>query len=230
MIVLITPTGSRPKQFELCMQWMKVQTYKGKVCWIVIDDCFPVTTSKLDNFKDNWFIVKKYPKPIWKKGDNTQSRNLKVGIDIVKVLPDVEAIFIIEDDDYYKPEYLQEMINRLKGFSLAGETKTVYYNLVSRSFKVNDNTGHSSLFQTCFTKSILPIFESCLTSSFIDIRLFKKVQNANLFEAGKLSIGMKGLPGRTGIGNGHRMKNGISDPDGEKLKELLGDDAKYYLE
>lgn len=43
MIVLITPTGARKNQFELCMRWMLRQTYQGNVVWIIVDDPVPVT-------------------------------------------------------------------------------------------------------------------------------------------------------------------------------------------
>jgi hypothetical protein len=231
MLVLITPTGSRPKQFELCMQWMKQQTYTGKVVWIVVDDCFPKTIDILnEDFRENWLIIKKYPKPLWEIGKNTQGRNLKIAIDIINVFPKdwVEAIYIIEDDDYYKPEYLQTMKYCLKGFTLAGEVKTVYYNIKYKMFKEMANTSHASLFQICFTADALPILEKYLNDGFIDINFCKNIKNINLFEANKLAIGIKGLPGRPGIGIGHRQK-GILDINLNKLKELIGEDYKYYL-
>lgn len=231
MIVLITPTGGRPKQFELCVQWMKRQTYTGKVVWIVVDDCVPITTDIItEDFREKWHIIKRHPKPVWRKGLNTQSRNLKIGIDIVKAFPQdwVEAIFIIEDDDYYRPTYLETMVKALQGFSLAGEVKTVYYNVNNRSFKINSNTAHTSLFQVCFAPNVIPAFESCFGDKFIDVNFCKKINNKNLFESVQLSIGIKGLPGRAGIGKGHVLK-GTPDSDLKKLKELLGQDYKYYV-
>ena len=235
MIILLTPTGGRQRQFELCMQWMKQQTYSGKVVWVVIDDCEPKTTDTLtEDFRDTWSIIKRHPNPLWERGSNTQVRNLRIGIDIVKAFPSnwVEAIFIIEDDDYYKPEYLQTMVEMLQGYSVAGEIKTIYYNLKYKTYKDNANINHSSLFQTCFTVDAIPIFEKCLNisnrnNSFVDINFFKQAQNVNLFDKGKLAIGMKGMPGRAGIGSGHRVM-GTRDSDLNKLKELIGEDYKFY--
>jgi hypothetical protein len=232
MIVLITPTGGRPKQFKLCMEWMKNQTYTGKVLWIVVDDCEPMTTdSLLDNFRENWSIVKKYPKPVWRNGDNTQSRNLRVAINTLEFVPKewIEAIFIIEDDDYYKPDYLEKMLFNLKGFEAIGQTKTIYYNLFYHTVTRNKNDRHSSLFQIAFTPIVLPIFEECLNHKFIDISFCKKLHNMNLFDGIPLSIGMKGLPGRAGIGVGHKMRGVSSDINNEILKKLIGDDFKFYL-
>jgi len=43
-------------------------------------------------------------------------------------------------------------------------------------------------------------------------------------------VGIKGLPGRSGIGMGHRAEIRMTpDPEFVKLKELIGDDYMYYL-
>src|SRR5205814_2710696 len=47
-----------------------------------------------------------------------------------------------------------------------------------------------------------------------------------LKDAWKLSIGIKGMPGRGGLGRGHKLeayKNG--DPEGKLLREWIGDKA-----
>jgi len=233
MIVLITPTGGRPKQFELCMQWMKRQTYTGRVLWIVIDDCIPVTTNTLDdNFRENWTIIKKYPAPIWQVGMNTQGRNLAVAINVIRHFPRswIDAIFVIEDDDYYKPMYIEEMLNHLGSYDLVGQGSTIYYDVKRQLYKNNGNTKHASLFQTCFTINALDILETCLTNEFIDIEFFKRSINKNVFGGQPLSIGIKGLSGRAGIGMGHRMRSGAYDPNYSVLKDLLGDDYKYYVQ
>lgn len=232
MIALITPTGGRPKQFELCMKWMRNQTYKGRVFWIVIDDCVPVTTDDLkEDFKDDWIIIKKYPTPTWENGMNTQSRNLQVAVDIIKAFPRswFKAIFIIEDDDYYKPTYIETMLNHLDTYDVIGQGYTIYYNVVQKIFKQHINMRHSSLFQTCFTINSLPIFEKCFGKKFIDIEFFNRSINKYIFDGEPLSIGIKGLPGREGIGMGHRMNIQSNDVDNSKLKDLIGEDYKYYI-
>jgi cellulose synthase/poly-beta-1,6-N-acetylglucosamine synthase-like glycosyltransferase len=231
MVILITPTGGRPKQFELCMRWMQQQTYANKIIWIVIDDCEPRTTDILtDDFRDKWTIIRRYPFPRWKEGSNTQSRNLQIGLDIVKVFSEdwIEAVLFIEDDDYYKPDYIQKMVAKLKDFDVVGEINTVYYHVERKGYKVFRNIHHSSLFQTGIRVNMIPVFESCLKERHIDISFFKKVQNANLFQGENLAIGIKGLPGRYGIGVGHKGLDFISDRGMNKLKELIGDDYKFY--
>lgn len=232
MFVLITPTGGRPKQFELCCKWMRKQTYNGRILWIIVDDCYPYTTEKTYDFPDNWSIVKKYPFPSWKQGDNTQGRNLKVGLDIVKKFPEeqIEGIFIIEDDDYYSAEYLEKMIVKLKDYDAVGEMYTVYYHTRTKKYDVSQNKEHSSLFQTAFSYKVIPEFEKCYSEKFIDIKFFRLIANKYLFSQENLAIGMKGLPGRAGIGFGHK-EFGCRNPDRDlsKLKELIGNDYLYYV-
>lgn len=258
MIALITPTGARPKQFALCAKYMQAQNYTGEVLWIIVDDCKP-RVSKIINakkefiilvdnaidvtdltctndFKHNWTVVKIYPTPEWEVGQNTQARNLQVGVDAIKQFPGIQAIFIIEDDDWYSPKYLSEMVKSLWGYQIAGEINTIYYNTVDHTIKKNHNTKHSSLFQTAFTMEALPDFEKVLTTNvkYIDIYFYRNAKKVNLMKQQRLSVGIKGLPGRAGIGQGHKVdpvkaKQKLSFADCMKLKELIGMDYINYL-
>jgi hypothetical protein len=229
MIALITTTGARAEAFELCKQHMEAQTYNGEVTWIIVDDADPITTANVpSDFKPNWEIVKIYPQPRWAEGQNTQGRNLKAGIDYVKTLENVSAIFIIEDDDYYSPNYLQAMVDNLKQFDAIGETRTVYYNVSSRYYYENPNEHHASLFQTAFTPALIPLMESCYAEKFIDIKFWQGATNKNLFKANNLAVGMKGLAGRMGIGCGHQIRREPNDPEMAYLKKLVGKDYVKY--
>jgi hypothetical protein len=233
MIVLITPTGGRPIQFNLCAKFMKRQSYTGKVMWIIIDDCEPRTTDEVkDDFRNNWTIIKEYPVPVWQPGQNTQARNISVGINIILSLKEnIEAIFIIEDDDYYKSIYLEHMMTFLKGFWLAGETRTIYYNVFLQKYAINGNIHHVSLFQIAFTTEAIPALETCYAERFIDFAFSQKVSNKNLFTDGNLAIGIKGLPGRYGIGMGHQMSSNWrwpTDINMNYLRSLIGDDIELY--
>jgi hypothetical protein len=236
MIVLLTPTGSRSQQFQLCARWMLNQTYPGEVIWIIVDDCYPITTNNVtDDFQVNWKIHKVYPTPVW-SGQNTQARNIKAGIDfLIENYTDeiikrkIEAIFMIEDDDYYKPIYLERMMQLFNGYYLIGETKTLYYNVVTRRYVYNPNTVHASLFQTAFTVEGLPYIEQCYYHKFIDCILWTLIPKRFLFNNGCLAIGMKGMPGRGGIGAGHsRSMMMREDLEWNHLRKLIGEDAKFY--
>jgi hypothetical protein len=232
-IAIITPTGGRPKQIQLCAEFMHRQDYEGKVLWVIVDDVLPVTTKFISNeFRDNWKVLKIYPQKKWMPGLNTQASNLLKGIDIIAFF-EVDYVFIIEDDDYYSPQYLSVMMEKLKGCDVAGQMYTIYYDVVNRGWMRNGNVGHASLFQVAFRLSVLDTFKAICTqkNKFIDMSFFRAINHrkVNLFDGQDLAIGIKGLPGRAGIGMGHRMDVKMtSDVNFEKLKELIGEDYKYY--
>lgn len=227
-IALLTPTGNRPEQIKLCAEFMKHQDYEGEVLWIIIDDGNISTTT--DITREGWGVIKIYPEPKWRKGQNTQSRNLLAGIEELKKHK-VDIVFIIEDDDYYSPRYLRVMVEKLNDYDIAGEMESIYYNPVLRIFKRMVNMNHSSLFQVAFTINMLSLFENIcrIHPYFIDIIFFRVAKGkVNIFSDGNMAIGIKGMAGRKGIGVGHRMKGGIADPELKTLKKLIGEDYKYY--
>jgi hypothetical protein len=233
MIALITPTGGRISQLNICAGLMRNQTYTGEVVWIIIDDCIPKTCDIIpDDFRKGWIIIKLHPNPPWREGLNTQGRNLSVGINkIYENYPDIEAIFMIEDDDYYRPEYIVSMMERLRGFMVAGETNTIYYNVFFRRYVANGNYKHASLFQVAFTQDAIPIFRKCYMDRFIDSLFFQLLagNGVNLFSANNLAIGIKGIGGRPGIGAGHRRQTNMRpDTDMAYLTSQIGTDAKIY--
>jgi hypothetical protein len=232
MICLVTPTGAREDQIRLCVQFMSRQTYTGKVLWVIVDDAIPHTIDWIPQIRD-WEILKVYPYPSWNYGMNTQARNLAAGINAILShvrKEDIEGIFIIEDDDYYRPNYLERMVIRLQGYDLCGEMNTIYYNVSSRRYLVNGNTIHSSLFQTGFSYNAIPLFEQSFAHKFIDCLFWSLVPNRIIFKENDLAIGMKGMPGRGGIGAGHSRQMSMREDQGmQYLKKLIGnEDAKLY--
>jgi hypothetical protein len=238
MIYLITPTGGRPGQFDICVRLMQQQTYPGDVTWIIVDDCIPTTTDIVkDDFRKNWHIIKTYPTPEWTPGQNTQFRNMLAGIKTLEENAqgkNIEAIFIIEDDDYYKPTYLHEMTRRIGTFDIIGETNTIYYNVRFRKHLPMQNYQHSSLFQTAISIRAVRVLKNACNrpidgnSFFIDINIWREIQNKLLFNGGNVAIGIKGMPGRFGLGGGHDDKWGQPDMSMNYLRSLIGEDANLY--
>lgn len=234
MIALITPTGGRPAQFTLCRQWMLNQDYPGEVTWIIVDDANPVTTLSVgEEFKPRWTIIKIYPFPYWKTGQNTQARNISAGLQALTEnydKKDIEGIFIIEDDDYYRPCYLRVMMSKFKDNYVIGETNTIYYNVEYRRFITNPNTIHASLFQTAFRPEMIKTFNESLMNKFIDCVFWRNAERKYLFYEHDLAVGIKGMPGRGGIGAGHsKAMNMRDDRNMNYLRMLIGsEDAKNY--
>lgn len=225
MLTLLTATGARPEAFALCQRWMAAQTFAGPVRWIVVDDGpepSPITFKRA-----GWQIERVRPFPLWKPVDNTQARNLLAGL----VLCDRDSrLLIIEDDDHYAPTWLDTCARELERAELVGETKARYYNIASRIGRQLNNTGHSSLCSTAMRGAAIDTFYSICRPGvkFIDMQLWRQHPSKHLF-SGHGVTGIKGLPGRAGIGMGHRRSfSGSSDQNLSLLREWIGEDAEFY--
>ena len=213
-VTLITCTGLRPDAFELCKLWMGRQTFRGAVQWIVVDDGeWPSKTTQ------DQTVVR--PTPPWRMGQVTLQRNLREAILLVKS----DKVLIIEDDDYYAPEYVERMVQRLDEASMVAETGTYYYHVRQRRYMDCRNSKHGSLFQTGLRRAILPKLQAlCSTASyFLDLGIWSEVADRKLFPPSRLSLGVKGMPGRAGIGMGHREHpNWAPDLELDFLKDYIG--------
>lgn len=222
MIVVLTTTGGRPTPFSLCQRWMERQTYVGPVKWVIVDDCEPATPIVFD--KEGWEVVIVRPQPFWQEGENTQARNLKAGLEHVS---EDDFLIIIEDDDYYAPTYLETIISALKRYDLVGESEARYFNVETDVYRSCGNTRHASLCSTAMKGDAIKAFRAVLEKAhtFIDKQLWSTFKGTRRLYQWNLTCGIKGLPGRDGIGRGHRM-TGTSNKN--VLREWIGQDARWY--
>jgi hypothetical protein len=224
-ITAITPTGDRTLAFSLCRRWMRSQTRRPDQ-WIVVDD------GRIPMKPDRGFqYVRREPQP----GDPRHTLDLNMTAALPFITGD--KILIIEDDEYYAPGYVQAMASQLDGHEVAGIILARYYHLGSGGYCVNGNLHHASLAQTGFRSSFLPIFTKCVnqanTPDWLDIRIWKRAAKNGLFldSATPLYLGMKGLPGRGGIGMGHDPGSYQSwDKDRAVLKKWIPTDFQVYLD
>lgn len=197
-ITLITPTGDRPLAFALCQRWIKNQTLQADQ-WIVVDDgkvpMKPIVPME---------YIRREPLPSDPKF--TLIKNLKVAVPHIRG----NKIIIIEDDEYYAPNYVKTMAAKLNQHEMVGIGDSKYYHLSSGSNMIIGNKWHASLAQTAFRSSFLPEFKKHLNpaNDFLDMRLWKDLRGGGrgfiFFDKNKpLYVGIKGLPGRPGIGVGH---------------------------
>jgi glycosyltransferase involved in cell wall biosynthesis len=217
-ISLITPTGGRPLAFELCELWMSRQTLKPDE-WIVVDD-YEVPTKCTMGQK----IIRRTP--FWKPGDMTLPKNLIEGLNAVTG----DIILIIEDDDWYSPNYIENMVKKLEDYDLVGEGLTRYYNVNNYRYMIHNNINHTSLCQTGFTKRVLKqvkcVAEFCKREKFLDIKIWQHLLCKKLvFIANTWAVGIKGLPGRPGIGYGHGDKMSMLDTSPfNYLNRMIGEE------
>lgn len=233
MITAITPTGDRPLAISLCCRWMEAQTRQPDQ-WIIVDDGKMETYKSLPDFSprfDGLCYVRRVP------GQNdprfTLSENLKTAISYISG----EKILIIEDDEYYAPKYIETVSRYLNKSEVAGIGKSRYYHLPSGGYMIIGNMGHASLAQTGFRKSFMPEFAKVLSPGklYIDYAVWKAAKSRRsariFYDKPPLYVGMKGLPGRAGIGRGHDPRIYRKRDAGRKvLKQWIPKDYRVYLD
>ena len=151
-----------------------------------------------------------------------------------------DAVAFIEDDDWYSPQYLERMVRAMQENSdamLVGEGHALYYNVAHRWWWEHGNMKHASLCQTVVHKrGFMFVLRQCAfdKSPFLDVRLWRNTPTKHIFAPPavnqRMLIGMKSMPGRAGIGSGHRRETPVNrtDPTLAKLRSLIGTDANLY--
>jgi len=234
---VITCTGGRPEALKLCNHYMARQGHQDFE-WIVIEDG-AVVDSKGPR-RANVFYQSAPSEP----GEITLVRNLRtalghIGIESRKHGPGL--IIIVEDDDWYHAGYVGMMQsyaeNLPPGKMLFGESNTRYYNVRWRTYRHNDNAEHASLCSTCFTTEFLPHMAKIIMAAdpqrpFIDVTAFAEHADKAILFPSDLVCGIKGMPGRKGIGHGHTegIKRITRDPYMEVLQDWIGEDVWRYRE
>jgi len=223
-LTIITPTSDRPEAFQLCQRWMARQTYAGEVQWIVADDGREAATCTMGQ--------EHIRRPPAETPRESFLGNLLAALQRVRH----DKVVFIEDDDWYAPEYLARMDRWLDQADLVGEAGARYYHLPTRRYHFCGNTHHASLAQTGLRAERLPKVadEICRShTTFVDVRLWRRWSagwKKRLMPQTTLSAGIKGLPGKRGIGIGHRLDDRHPvDADGSVLRQWIGADADIYF-
>jgi glycosyltransferase involved in cell wall biosynthesis len=224
-ISLVTPTCDRPVAFELCEKLIARQTRQPDE-WIVADGGAFATRCTFGQ------IHIYDPRP---PGAVNFGRNLLNGIQRASG----DLVIIIEDDDWLAPTHLERMIrlaeSRPDAWLIGSDDIQAYYNVAARVWRTFNNVG-ASLCQTGMRASVLrsfgAIINHCLerNSYGIDTMLWRQTPRDRWAIAHELTVlGIKGLPGRAGLGVGHRPGVGWTpDADLAKLRSWIGDDAELY--
>jgi hypothetical protein len=137
-----------------------------------------------------------------------------------------ERVIVIEDDDWYSPQYLASIGACLDVDDMVGEAPSRYFNVSTGCGKLLSNDKHSGLCSTAVKGKALEMLRisSKQNVKFIDIKLWKNFHGSKkLYDRGMV-VGIKGLPGRQGIGCGHNPKFG----DPTNLRDWIGSDIEIY--
>ena len=224
-VYALTPTGNRPEGLALLGEYINAQTFKGPLTWVVVDDCDPATP--LPKLRNGFHLEHIRPNWRWRPGQNTQSKSLKAGL---YKIPAEAVLFILEDDDIYLPAYIETMLEAIAVYELIGEHDSRYYNVATAKFRVLTGHFHSSLCSTVCRGNALKTFRQlCATGmqKMIDVTLWKTFQGPKKLLSDHNVIGIKGLPGRSGIGIGHKRNFGSVDIN-DTLHKWAGNYADNY--
>jgi len=233
-VTLITATGERPFAFALCKKFVSRFNW-GPIQWIVVDDgaSLPVEDGP-SILPSSTSLTLVRPKSFWKPGENTLARNILLAIPLIQN----DFVFFIEDDDWYGPNYIQFQMESMlcaEDVMMVGEAPARYYHLPTRQYWQLKNHRHASLCQTGIHKSQIPLLRTICEEAhrdFIDVRLWERCTHTQVIQSTKECVGIKGLPGRGGIGVGHRPQKTSAwaqdSPEQEILRQWIGADISLY--
>lgn len=240
---VLTPTGDRFWCLKLLAKRLMAQTYPGPVEWVVVDDgvtnaapraLAEIGDSTLANHGIVCYYVRRDPVPA-DSGAVSLGKNLKAALNIASS----QWLTVFEDDDSYSPTHLDTLHARLQKADIVGTIFQKYYHLPTKSYRIYRNRG-SALCSTAFRSDLLPIFKKAIKEGIkgknkgYDARFWRMTRKDpfiqdNYEPATDTCIGMKSLPGRSGIGVGHKPRQYQPDPNFRVLKEWCGENAQDYI-
>lgn len=231
-VTLITPTADQPTGMLLCEKWMLRQTLWKKldIQWIVADD----GNQRADLHLGQTHLYHKYAKAR-PPGYYSLIENMS------RALPRVDSplVFIIEHDDWYAPTHLEaylDLFNKHPNHLAVGDPIQRYYHVGRKLWRKLKNVG-ACFSQTSLRQAAIPLLwralgeAECRRSYGIDRFFWNRIlaRRVELLPRTNTVVGIKGLPGIKGLGEGHRPARGWgSDPQLDVLQRWVRDDITHY--
>lgn len=227
-VTAITCAVHRPEAFTLCEKYVERQTVKPSQ-WLVLDDDEIPTVCTMGQEYHYWPEC---------RGRGSLARKIKRAL--TEKLITGDAIVFIENDDWYAPDFIQWCIAGLRNFSIYGEGRALYYNVKHRYWFEHQNLRHASLCATAIRGDFFPLLlTQCMSSDepYVDELLWRRCTTQNRVadpyahpSRFRRSVGIKGMPGKSGYGGGHRGRDkaAVDDLTQIKLRSLIGKDADFY--
>lgn len=227
-VTIITPTGDRPQALQLLAEYIGRQTFAGPLQWVIVDDGRTPFQPAIHRQNLEVTYHRRHEPGV---PGGSLNRNLIVGLRLAKH----DKIVVMEDDDWYAPTYLDAYAELLDHHSLVGESRARYYNVRDRAWYLPGNTQHASLAQTAFRRELIPLIDDCCRQGtpFIDLHIWRRpVADKHLFHNHGLCVGIKGMPGRRGLGQGGHQTGSryTRDPQLKRLRAWIGNDVDRYSE
>ncbi|MEX0701166.1 MAG: glycosyltransferase [Planctomycetales bacterium] len=227
-VTLITPTADRPLAFSFCERWMRraIGRFNEPVQWIVADDGREPALCTLGQTH------------LLRPPADDPATSFRGNLAAALAAAAGERILFIEDDDWYAADHLAQLVADLDEAEIAGQARAKYYHVAARRHHRCRNRRHASLCQTGVRAALVPWLLDVLRdrpTTFVDVALWREGARGvrqKLRPASTTCVGIKGLPGRNGLGMGHRLdRRHAHDPQGEVLRDWIGpEDAAVYFD
>ncbi len=200
--LLTVDRGDRPKMYNHCLQ--------------------QVARFGMDHFSH---IVVMHPPE--SKAPDLKDR-VKIGYDVA-VKEGIEWIIMVESDDFYDTNYLNQFIIHMSHADFIGCEYSHYYNIQSRTWEKLNHSNRSSLYTTAFRVSAMKDFNwQQANKLFLDIDIWRYARRFKRSFIQNNAIGIKGHGEGMAGGKGHIMKFRNSDPDLEWLKKHTNESSFLF--
>jgi hypothetical protein len=232
----VTPTRDRPECFALAERWMARQ-YEKDFAWIVVDDGDEPARLTMGQTH-----VRRNPSG----ARCTLPENVLAGLAEANKIH-ARFILFVEDDDWYSARYVRYMLQHLRRAGVVGEMRRKYYHVPTRGIHSSYNRKHAALASTGVRGDAFHLIKRACEraikakSPYVDMFLWgvydpieprwKRVQDMEkgkgkkMFSCRTLSVGLKGMPGRGGLGTGHDdAPYKEFDRDTYTLRKWVGDE------
>jgi glycosyltransferase involved in cell wall biosynthesis len=228
-ISIITPTADQPTGIALLEKYVSRQTVQPDQ-WIVADDGTVPATLTLG--QEHIIRARK------QEGGASLGGNVLAGMEAATG----DVIIILEHDDWYAANHIELCVEKLKTAQVCGAVWQRYYNVEFQASIVMRNIG-SSLCNTAFRKSLSDRMRRAagkainaraigLDRMFWDDVIRTLLPHDIAIHDRNTVVGIKGLPGRKGLGMGHNPQAGSRrwdyDKDFTQLRAWIGSDADLY--
>ncbi|MGH8035368.1 MAG: hypothetical protein ACREO9_09095, partial [Lysobacterales bacterium] len=146
-------------------------------------------------------------------------------------VPDDALLLVMEDDDIYLPGHVENIVTALESAELVGERVARYYNVATRRYRVMHAGQHAAMASVGVGGAGLKALRRVCRDhkSALDVHLWRSfIWPKKLLDTANV-IGIKGMPGRVGLGVGHRKTFGTPDVTGV-LAEWVGPERAALYE
>lgn len=143
---------------------------------------------------------------------------------------DCDLILIMEDDDWYAPDYIEQMRNNWIAQGkpdLIGIGYTHYFHIKSNGHALLKHPKRASLMNTGISSAAINKIKWPDEQVFIDINLWCDLKGKTFLPNKPISVGIKHGIGNTG-GKGHLPNWSMYKTEPNMLANLIGSDAAFY--